>query len=112
MTGAELKKYLDVVARKSVDSGAYPQFSGISMVVKNDGVHNVKINGKPLEANKTYTFTVPSFNALGGDGYPKLTHFVDTGFVDAEVLKSYIQSHSPVNAAEFNPSNEVIFENK
>ncbi|MDP8170633.1 bifunctional UDP-sugar hydrolase/5'-nucleotidase UshA [Pasteurella skyensis] len=111
MTGKELKKYLDVVATKSVDSGAYPQFAGISMTVKKDGVHNVKINGKRLSSKKTYTFTLPSFNAVGGDGYPKLTDYINTGFVDAEVLKSYIQSHSPLKVSQYAPKNEVIFKN-
>ena len=111
MNGADVKKYLDVVALKSIDSGAYPQFASISMVVKKDGVHDVKINGKPLQADKMYTFTVPSFNAKGGDGYPKLTNFIDTGFVDAEVLKTYMQKNSPIKAADYEPKGEVIFEN-
>lgn len=32
-TGQELLDYLNVVALKQVDSGAYPQFAGLSMVV-------------------------------------------------------------------------------
>ncbi len=112
MQGKDIKKYLDVVATKSVDSGAYPQFSGIAMTVKKDGVHNVVINGKPLANDKTYTFSIPSFNAAGGDGYPKLTGMIDTGFVDAEVLKSYIQNHSPLKVADYEPKNEVVFENQ
>ncbi len=111
MKGSDIKKYLDVVATKSVDSGAYPQFAGISMTVKKDGVHNVVINGKPLANDKTYTFSVPSFNAAGGDGYPKLMDMIDTGFVDAEVLKSYIQHHSPLKVADYEPKDEVVFEN-
>ncbi|MBR0573627.1 MULTISPECIES: bifunctional UDP-sugar hydrolase/5'-nucleotidase UshA [Pasteurellaceae] len=113
MKGADLKKYLEVIAvPKAVGAGAYPQFSGISMTVKNDGIHNVKINGEALDNDKVYTFTVPSFNAAGGDGYPKLTDFINTGFVDAEVLKSYIQSHSPLKMADYEPKNEVVFENQ
>ncbi len=111
MDGKSLIKYLDVVATKSVDSGAYPQFSpNISMVVEKDGVHNVKINGRAVQPNKMYTFTVPSFNARGGDGYPKI-NFIDTGFIDADVIKSYIKAHSPVQADKYNPKNEVIFKN-
>lgn len=112
LTGAELIKYLDVVANMSVDSGAYPQFSSnISMIVTKNGVEDVKINGKPVQPNATYTFSVPHYNAIGGDGYPKLTHAVDTGFVDATVLKEYIQTHSPIDAAAFAPKDTVIFKN-
>ena len=35
-----------------------------------------------------------NFNGIGGDGYPKIdSHpgYVNTGFVDAEVLKGYIE---------------------
>lgn len=112
MKGSALIKYLDVVANKSVDSGAYPQFWGISMLVRKDGVHNVKIQGEPINPNKVYTFSIPKFNAVGGDGYPKLTDFIDTGFVDADVLKQFINTHSPLNIKDYDPKNQVIFDNK
>ncbi len=112
MNGKDLKKYLDVVATKSINSGAYPQFYGISMVVKNDGVHDVVINGQPLEDEKTYSFSLPKFNTVGGDGYPKQTQFLDTGFIDAEVLKTFIEKNSPLKASDFESQNEVIFENQ
>lgn len=112
MTGKELIKYLNVVATKSIDSGAYPQFSShIAMTVKKDGVHNVKINGKPVKANKMYSFSVPHFNAIGGDGYPKLTKFINTGFVDADVLKEYLEKHRPLDVKKFEPKNNIIFKN-
>ncbi|MEM7378851.1 MAG: bifunctional UDP-sugar hydrolase/5'-nucleotidase UshA, partial [Pseudomonadota bacterium] len=89
MTGSEVVDYLNVVAAMPVDSGAYAQFAGISMTVTSTGVRNVVIGGEPLDPKRSYRFTVPSFNAAGGDGYPKLVDhpgFVDTGFVDADVL--------------------------
>ncbi len=113
MNGKDLKAYLDVVATKSVDSGAYPQFAGIAMTVKKDGVHDVKIAGKGLEENTSYSFSVPSYNAAGGDGYPKVSDkagYVDTGFVDAQVLKEYLQKHSPIKAKAYEPKGEVVFD--
>lgn len=112
MTGSELKEYLDVVANKSVDSGAYPQFAGIAMTVKPEGVENVMIAGEPLDNAKTYTFALPSYLAVGGDGYPKLENYIDSGFVDAEVLKDYIEANSPLTVADFEPNDEVVFENQ
>lgn len=112
MKGKDLKKYLDVVASKPVDSGAYAQFYNISMTVKNGKVYNVKIAGKPLQANKTYRFTVPSYNAAGGDGYPKISDkagYVNTGFVDAEVLKEYLQKNSPIDVNKFAPKGEIVY---
>ena len=112
MSGKEVLDYLNVVATKPVDSGAYAQFAGISMTVEGNKVSNVKIQGKPLNASQTYRFTVPSFNASGGDGYPKLTNhpgFVNTGFVDAEVLKEYLEANSPVDASKYRPVADIIY---
>jgi len=112
MTGKEVMDYLNVVATKPVDSGAYAQFAGISMTVENGQVSHVFIGGKQLRMDKTYRFTVPSYNAAGGDGYPKInTHpgYVNTGFVDAEVLKEFLQSHSPIDVNKFAPSGQIVY---
>lgn len=112
MKGSELLDYLNVVATKPVDSGAYVQFAGISMTVAKDKVSNVVIGGKPLDPNKVYRFSIPSFNAAGGDGYPKIDDkpgFVNTGFVDAEVLKDYLEIHNPINAADYEPDGEIKY---
>ena len=112
MKGSELLDYLNVVATKPVDSGAYVQFAGISMTVAKDKVSNVVIGGKQLDPNKVYRFSIPSFNAAGGDGYPKIDDkpgFVNTGFVDAEVLKDYLEKHNPINAADYEPDGEIKY---
>ncbi|MBY5947971.1 bifunctional UDP-sugar hydrolase/5'-nucleotidase UshA [Photobacterium rosenbergii] len=112
MTGSEVMDYLNVVATKPVDSGAYAQFYGIAMTVANGKVSDVKIGGKPLSLTDTYRFTVPSFNAAGGDGYPKITEHsghVNTGFVDAEVLKEFLQTNSPIDVNAFAPKGEMVY---
>ncbi|MEZ9230877.1 bifunctional UDP-sugar hydrolase/5'-nucleotidase UshA [Vibrio amylolyticus] len=112
MSGAEVIDYLNVVATKPVDSGAYAQFAGISMTVENGEVSNVFVGGKQLRLDDTYRFTVPSYNAAGGDGYPKLTGHaghVNTGFVDAEVLKDYLEANSPVDVNLYAPSGEMVY---
>ncbi|MGF1683650.1 bifunctional UDP-sugar hydrolase/5'-nucleotidase UshA [Photobacterium minamisatsumaniensis] len=112
MSGSEVMDYLNVVATKPIDSGAYAQFYGISMTVANNQVSNVSIGGKPLNLNGTYRFTVPSFNAAGGDGYPKISNHsghVNTGFVDAEVLKEFLQANSPIDVNVFAPKGEMIY---
>ena len=86
----EVERYLAVVANMKPDSGAYAQFANVSLVADGKGVSEVKINGQPLQADKTYRMATLNFNALGGDGYPKLDglpSYVNTGFIDAEVLK-------------------------
>ncbi|MDO6686122.1 MULTISPECIES: bifunctional UDP-sugar hydrolase/5'-nucleotidase UshA [unclassified Agarivorans] len=112
MSGSEVMDYLSVVAAMPVDTGAYAQFSGIGMKVVAGKVSEVVIGGKPLDEAASYRFTIPNFNASGGDGYPKITGhsgFVDTGFVDAEVLKAYLEQQSPVNAADYNDKGEISY---
>ncbi|GAD80296.1 bifunctional UDP-sugar hydrolase/5'-nucleotidase UshA [Vibrio ezurae] len=113
MKGSEILDYLNAVATKPTDSGAYAQFSGISMTVAKDGVKNVKIGGKVLEEDKMYRFSVPSFNAAGGDGYPVIkdhSGFVNTGFVDAEVLKEYLETNSPIDIRRYESRGEMTYE--
>ncbi|BCB41569.1 5'-nucleotidase [Vibrio alginolyticus] len=112
MTGKEVLDYLNVVATKPVDSGAYAQFAGIAMSINNGEVTNVFIGNKQLRLDGNYRFTVPSYNAAGGDGYPKIDDhpgYVNTGFTDAEVLKDYLETHSPIDVNEYVPSGEITY---
>ncbi|NOH85652.1 bifunctional UDP-sugar hydrolase/5'-nucleotidase [Vibrio sp. 03-59-1] len=112
MNGAEVMDYLNVVGTKPIDSGAYAQFAGISMTVAGGEVSNVFIGGKQLRLDETYRFTIPSYNAAGGDGYPKISGhpgYVNTGFVDAEVLKDYLEANSPVDVNAYAPSGEIVY---
>ncbi|PQJ63034.1 bifunctional UDP-sugar hydrolase/5'-nucleotidase [Vibrio jasicida] len=112
MSGKEVLDYLNVVATKPVDSGAYAQFAGVSMTVENGKVSNVFIGEKQLRLDGQYRFTVPSYNASGGDGYPKVnTHsgYVNTGFTDAEVLKEFLQTNSPIDVNEYAPSGDIVY---
>ncbi|HIE0014984.1 TPA: bifunctional UDP-sugar hydrolase/5'-nucleotidase UshA [Serratia marcescens] len=112
MKGREVEQYLAVVANMKPDSGAYAQFANVSLVADGKGVSEVKINDQPLQADKTYRMATLNFNALGGDGYPKLDglpSYVNTGFIDAEVLKQYIEKHSPLDAAAYEPKGEIVY---
>lgn len=115
LSGEELQQYLNVVGTKSTDSGAYPQYSaGLSMTVDYDNqiVKDIKINGKALERDTIYRLSLPSYAAAGGDAYPLLTQhptYVDSGFVDAEVLKAYFDKHSPIKTADYAPKGEIVF---
>ncbi|XAW90790.1 bifunctional UDP-sugar hydrolase/5'-nucleotidase UshA [Vibrio sp. CDRSL-10 TSBA] len=112
MGGEELLEYLNVVATKRVDSGGFAQFAGISMTIADNQVSNVFISGKQLRLDGHYRFSIPSYNAAGGDGYPDITQhpgFVNTGFVDAEVLKDYLQAMSPIDVNLYAPSGEIIY---
>jgi len=110
LTGKEVLDYLNAAAKMSPGSGAYPQFAGVELEISAGNVANVRVKGAPLDASKTYRIAVNSFQAAGGDGYPKLVahpSFVNTGFVDADVLRAFIAAKSPIKAAEFEPGQSV-----
>ncbi|EBU5881179.1 bifunctional UDP-sugar hydrolase/5'-nucleotidase [Salmonella enterica subsp. enterica serovar Oranienburg] len=110
MSGKEVVDYLTAVAQMKPDSGAYPQFANVSFVAKEGKLTDLKIKGEPVDPAKTYRMATLSFNATGGDGYPRIDNkpgYVNTGFIDAEVLKEFIQQNSPLDAAAFTPKGEL-----
>ena len=65
---------------------------------------SARVGGKPLDPTATYRMAINNFVAAGGDGYPVVTAhpgYVDTGFVDAEVIRTYITAHSPLAVADY-----------
>ena len=113
LTGKELTDYLTAGAQMKPDSGAYPQFAIVSFVAKGGKLNDLKIKGEPVDPAKSYRLATLSFNATGGDGYPRLDNkagYVNTGFIDAEVLKEYIQKNSPLDVNAYEPKWEVSWQ--
>jgi len=62
------------VSKLPAAAGQFPQVSGLTMIVDRnapptDRVRDVKVNGQPLDAGKTYTLALPDFVLKGGDNY-------------------------------------------
>ncbi|MGK9173983.1 bifunctional UDP-sugar hydrolase/5'-nucleotidase UshA [Yokenella regensburgei] len=113
MDGKALSDYLTAVAKMKPDSGAYPQFANVSFVAKDGVLNDLKIKGEPIDPAKTYRLATLSFNATGGDGYPHIDDkpgYVNTGFIDAEVLKEFIQKNSPLDVNAYEPKGEVSWQ--
>ncbi|WP_313481290.1 bifunctional UDP-sugar hydrolase/5'-nucleotidase UshA [Atlantibacter hermannii] len=113
MPGKAVVEYLTAVAQKTPDSGAYPQFANVSFIASGGTLRDLKIKGEPVDPNKTYRMATLSFNATGGDGYPSIADqpgYVNTGFIDAEVLKQYIQQNSPLDVNAFEPKGEISWQ--
>ncbi|MFK3663362.1 bifunctional UDP-sugar hydrolase/5'-nucleotidase UshA [Scandinavium sp. NPDC088450] len=113
MTGKEVTEYLTAVAQMKPDSGAYPQFANVSFVAKGGQLTELKIKGEPVDPAKNYRMATLSFNATGGDGYPHIDTkpgYVNTGFIDAEVLKQYIEQNSPLDVNAYEPKGEVSWQ--
>jgi 5'-nucleotidase/UDP-sugar diphosphatase len=111
MTGAELLKYLEAVAKMTPGSGAFPQTVGVQMVIEGGVLKEARVGGQPIDARREYKLALNNFTAAGGDGYPKLTElpgYLNTGFVDADVMRAFIAASSPMKAADFTPPNDVV----
>ena len=110
LTGAELMPYLQVAANKEAGSGAFAQFAGTTITMNGNSIESATVAGKLVEASKTYRLAINAYMASGGDGYPHLSdhaNYVNSGFVDAEVLKDYISSRSPLKASDFAAQGDV-----
>lgn len=112
MSGNELLTYLGQVATKTANTGGYAQFGGIKMTVdcQAKSVDIATIGGKAFDPAATYSFSIPSFSAAGGDGYPKIDT-INAGLVDAGVLKDYIAAKKTIQVADYQPAGEVSYIN-
>jgi 5'-nucleotidase/UDP-sugar diphosphatase len=111
LTGAELLKYLEAVARMTPGSGAFPQTVGVQMLIEAGVLKEAKLGGQPIDARREYRLAINNFTAGGGDGYPKLSDHpghVNTGFTDADVMRAFIAARSPIKAADFAPPPDVV----
>ncbi len=110
-TGRELMDYLNASAKMSVGSGAFGQFAGVDLVIADGAVTSARVKGAPLDMAKTYRLAVNNFQATGGDGYPRIAahpSYVNTGYVDADVLRAFISANSPLKAASYEPGSSVV----
>jgi 5'-nucleotidase/UDP-sugar diphosphatase len=109
LKGDELKKYLEyVVVNQLPGSGSFPHMSGVNIVLnKAQGkIESLKVNGKEVDPSKTYQIALPEFIANGGDKYPAVK-YRKYGYVDADVLKEYIQKIKTLRAKDFAPTGYV-----
>lgn len=110
MTGQELIAYLRTVASMEPGTGAFAHIDGVELLYCGEEVTGARIGATAVEPANSYTLVLESYLANGGDGYPAVnTHpaFMDTGYVDADVLRAYIARHSPLRVADFMPAGTV-----
>ena len=110
LTGREVLDYLQSAVAMSPGAGGFAHIVGVEPLVANGQVVQARIKGAFVNPDQTYQMVINQFMAVGGDGYPTMTahaSYVDTGFVDAEVLRAYIVAHSPLEAANYAPPKGV-----
>ncbi|WP_025563712.1 bifunctional UDP-sugar hydrolase/5'-nucleotidase UshA [Psychromonas sp. SP041] len=112
MTGAEVKDYLGTVATFTQGAGAYAQITDVVMDVNctAGSVDIISIGDKDFSETDEYTFSIPSFNAAGGDGYPEL-EVIDEGTVDADALQAFFVSQGNIIASEYDADGDITYIN-
>jgi 5'-nucleotidase/UDP-sugar diphosphatase len=111
LTGREVLDFLAIVAKMHPGAGGYAHLSGVELTIGEGAPLQARVRGAFVEPAKTYTMVINSFTAAGGDGYPVLTGhpgFVNTGFVDADVLRAYIAAHSPLIVQRYAPGAPLV----
>ena len=104
MSGTDLIEYMNEVATKTVGAGSYAQLDGIKLSVDCDA-KKVTINeiaGETFDASKDYKFSLSTFLAAGGDGYPAI-EATSIEIADALVLRDYIETQDSILVGDFNP---------
>jgi len=111
MSGADLLAYLQAAAKMTPGAGAFPQTAGVQMRIEGGQLLEARVAGQPVDPKRSYRLAVTNFTATGGDGYPPITShpgYVDSGFVDADVLRAYIARHSPLKVSDYAPGDAVV----
>lgn len=93
VTGAQLMDVLNYAATIEAGNGAFLHVSGVKWTNNKGKAENVTVGDAPLDLQKTYKVVTNNFVAAGGDGYKMLKELpqIDTGFVDADVFREYVQ---------------------
>ena len=111
LSGAELLEYLRFAVRMTAGAGAFPQTAGVKMRINGTVLESAQIGGRDIDPAGRYRLAINNFTASGGDGYPPLDKhpgYVNSGFVDADVLRAFVAARSPMKAADFAPGDDVL----
>jgi len=97
LDGKSVQSLFEYMATISSGQGAFPQVSeGVSTIIDRSKKKcmQVIINGKPLDASRTYKIATNSYLAAGGDGYRiflKAIDAYDSSMFQRDVLIEYIE---------------------
>jgi 5'-nucleotidase/UDP-sugar diphosphatase len=95
MTGAQVVDVLNYAATLESGAGAFLHVSGVKWALNRTAgaAENVMVGDTPIDLNKTYKAVTNNFMAAGGDGYAILKEIsqYDTGFVDADAFREYVE---------------------
>ena len=93
MTGSQMMEVLKYAASLPEGKGAFLHTAGLTWKSVNGEVMEVKVNGEPLQMDKTYVVVTNNYMASGGDGYSMFVDLpgYDTGFRLDDVVVEYVE---------------------
>ncbi len=100
MTGQQILDTLTYAATIEAGNGAFLQVSGLKWTNNQGKPETILAGGQPLDLQKTYKVVTNNFMASGGDGYKMLKDLpqTNTGFVDADAVREYVQQRGNIGA--------------
>lgn len=105
LTGLQLQEFFDHIAGK----GGWP-VANMSYQIKNKKAINIKINGKPIEAAKSYTMATLDYVANGGDNASMLRKIpqVNHGFLFRDALIEYVSEKNKLGQKIFSKTENRV----
>ncbi|MGM0640226.1 MAG: 5'-nucleotidase C-terminal domain-containing protein [Thermotogota bacterium] len=102
LKGSDLKAVADYAATIPDGQGSKLHVAGMTFKIEDEKAMNIKVNGVPLEMDKTYDVVTNNYMASGGDGYEMLEdkNGYDTGYVVADVVVGYIKELGTIEEYE------------
>jgi len=96
LTAAQLKDLMKKVRANENEV----HLTGIELDIQGEEVVGIRVKGKELEEGRTYKVITNNYFAetLGLD---RLESYSDSGYVDADVLRSYIESKESISASDY-----------
>ena len=94
LTGKQIEEIFQHAAGQT--NGVLQVSSGFQYSITMDNkLGFMRLNGRPIEENKTYRVAAPNFVTMGGDGYLSFlesSKTIDSGILMFDVAKDYMQS--------------------
>ncbi|MCS7462928.1 5'-nucleotidase C-terminal domain-containing protein [Paenibacillus doosanensis] len=105
LTGSELQAAIENgVSKVEIAEGRFPQISGMSFAYSKNKpagqrVLELKVNGQPVDPNKTYKVATNDFIVAGGDGYSMMMDkkSFNTGFTLYDVLEEFFMKRGTLS---------------
>lgn len=109
LRGDKLQEYLEhSVFNLLPGSGSYPHIAGVTAEADTHlkKLNNIKINGKALDPNQTYSIALPEFIAKGGDKYITVEYEMKDA-LDASLVRDFLVKKKGLKAKDFAPSHYI-----